>query len=107
MLVYLNGYLNSNTAPDENYARELQELFTVGKDLPSHYTEDDVKAAAKVLTGYRIDPSTLAVSFIPSEHDTTDKQFSSFYNNTIITGQTGTNGQNELELTAHHDIRTS
>ena len=97
MLVFLNGYLNSNTAPDENYARELQELFTVGKDLPSHYTEDDVKAAAKVLTGYRIDPVTFAVSFVPSEHDTTDKVFSSFYSNTTVTGQTGTNGQNELD----------
>src|SRR5215212_3725180 len=32
MLKYLNGYLNTNSAPDENYGRELQELFTVGKD---------------------------------------------------------------------------
>ena len=31
MLRYLNGYLNTKTAPDENYARELQELFTMGK----------------------------------------------------------------------------
>ncbi len=31
MLLYLNGYLNTATAPDENYARELQELFTIGK----------------------------------------------------------------------------
>ena len=97
MLVFLNGYLNSNTAPDENYARELQELFTVGKDLPSHYTEADVKAAARVLTGYRIDAATLAVSFVPAQHDATDKQFSAFYNNTIITGQAGANGQNELD----------
>ncbi|MCW3126960.1 MAG: hypothetical protein JWO03_2618 [Bacteroidetes bacterium] len=97
MLFFLNGYLNTSTAPDENYARELQELFTVGKDLPSHYTEDDVRAAARVLTGYRIDPSTLAVSFVAAQHDTTDKQFSSFYNNTLITGQAGANGANELD----------
>jgi uncharacterized protein (DUF1800 family) len=97
MLVFLNGYLNTNTAPDENYARELQELFAVGKDLPSHYTEDDVRAAARVLTGYRIDPNTLAVTFVPAKHDSTDKLFSSFYNNTTITGQTGANGASELD----------
>ena len=56
MLRYLNGYLNTASAPDENYGRELQELFTVGKDATGqpYYTEDDVKNAAKVLTGYRI-----------------------------------------------------
>ena len=54
MLRYLNGYLNTNTAPDENYARELQELFTVGKDNAVQFSEADVKAAARVLTGWRI-----------------------------------------------------
>lgn len=97
MLFYLNGYLNTNTAPDENYARELQELFTVGKDLPNHYTEDDVRAAARVLTGYRINPSTLTSYFDPAQHDNTDKQFSSFYNNTVVAGQNGANGANELD----------
>ena len=50
MLRYLNGYLNTSAAPDENYARELQELFTLGKGPAVQYTEDDVKKAAKVLT---------------------------------------------------------
>jgi hypothetical protein len=50
MLYYLNGYNNVKHAPDENYARELQELFTVGKALDPHYTEDDVKAAAEKAT---------------------------------------------------------
>jgi uncharacterized protein (DUF1800 family) len=36
MLRYLNGYLNTATAPDENYGRELQELFTIGKDPVSN-----------------------------------------------------------------------
>jgi uncharacterized protein (DUF1800 family) len=44
MLVYLNGNKNTKTAPDENYGRELQELFTMGKGSDSKYTEDDVKA---------------------------------------------------------------
>ena len=46
----------------------------------------DVKAAAKVLTGYKIDNKTLTVSFDASRHDDSDKQFSAFYANTIIKG---------------------
>ena len=64
MLKYLNGNRNSKAAPDENYARELQELFTIGKGPEigpgdyTNYTEDDVKAAAKVLTGWRLNPNS-------------------------------------------------
>lgn len=98
MLHYLNGYLNSNTAPDENYARELQELFTVGKANNPNYTEDDVKAAAKVLTGWRIDFPTNTTNFDSTKHDSTNKQFSSFYGNTIVAGNTGaTAGDGELD----------
>lgn len=95
MLIYLNGYLNDKSAPDENYARELQELFTVGKDTPDHYTEDDVVAAARVLTGWRINPLSLDVYLDINAHDTGVKQFSSFYNNTVITGSV--NGDAELD----------
>ena len=96
MLVYLNGQSNTKTAPDENYGRELQELFTVGKGPDSQYTEPDVQAAAKVLTGYRINSSGLTY-FDSSRHDTNNKTFSAFYNNTTITGQTGSNGALELD----------
>jgi uncharacterized protein (DUF1800 family) len=58
MLRYLNGYASTKKAPDENYGRELQELFTVGKGPDSHYTEEDVKAAARVLTGYTLNYKT-------------------------------------------------
>jgi uncharacterized protein (DUF1800 family) len=98
MLRYLNGYLNINTAPDENYSRELQELFTLGKENNPNYTEDDVKKAAKVLTGWKINGTTNTFSFTASQHDTTSKQFSSFYNNTTITGRTGATA-GDLELT--------
>jgi hypothetical protein len=54
MMYYLNTQQNSATAPDENYARELMELFTLGKGPDSQYTQDDVVAAAKVLTGWRV-----------------------------------------------------
>ena len=97
MLRYLNGYLNTATAPDENYGRELQELFTLGKGPDSKYTEGDVKEAAKVLTGWRVNGANYTTFFDPTRHSTANKQFSSFYNNTIITGRTGATA-GDLEL---------
>jgi uncharacterized protein (DUF1800 family) len=86
MLVYLNGQYNTAAAPDENYAREIQELFCCGKGPGSLYTEADVKAAAKVLTGWLNNSTTLTPYFTASRHDSTNKTFSEFYNNTVITG---------------------
>jgi hypothetical protein len=97
MLVYLNGDRNTKVAPDENYSRELQELFTLGKGPDSNYTESDVIQGAKVLTGWRINRDTGVVYFDDTKHDTTNKTFSSFYNNTTINGQTGANGAAELD----------
>ena len=100
MLRFLNGYLNTNTAPDENYGRELQELFTIGKGTDNAtppYAEADVKAAAKVLTGWTINSTTNTASFTTTKHDINNKQFSSFYNNTVIAGRSGTTGANELD----------
>lgn len=96
MLVYLNGYVNTKNAPDENYGRELQELFTVGKGPDSLYTQSDVEAAARVLTGYRVTSSTCTSYFDATKHDTNPKQFSAFYNNTII-NNTGNGGADELD----------
>jgi uncharacterized protein (DUF1800 family) len=93
MLVHLNGYLNSKLAPDENYAREMQELFTIGKGPDSLYTENDVITAARVLTGWRINSVTLTSYLDASTHDTGSKTFSSFYNNTTITN----NGAQEVD----------
>jgi uncharacterized protein (DUF1800 family) len=98
MLRYLNGYLNTATAPDENYARELQELFTVGKGPDSKYTEADVKEAAKVLTGWQVNTNTYQTFFNINRHSTVAKTFSSFYNNTVIPGRTGATA-GDLELT--------
>jgi hypothetical protein len=99
MLIYLNGALNTKAAPDENYARELQELFCVGKGPGSQYTEDDVKAAARVLTGWRVTrgANPVIVNFDATKHDTTDKQFSSFYSSAKVTGRTGSTA-GDLEL---------
>lgn len=97
MLRYLNGYLNTASAPDENYARELQELFTLGKGPTVVYTEDDVKRAAKVLTGWRINGTTFTSYFDPTRHDSTSKTFSAYYNNATIAGRTGAAGANETD----------
>jgi uncharacterized protein (DUF1800 family) len=97
MLRYLNGYLNNKNSPDENYARELQELFTLGKGPKSNYTENDVRQAARVLTGYTVNATSISSTFDPNRHDTGNKQFSAFYNNVIITGKTGVNGASEVD----------
>ena len=97
MLRYLNGYLNTNTAPDENYGRELQELFTLGKENNPNYTEDDVKAAARVLTGWRIQASTISSFYDNSKHDKNNKQFSTFFSSHIVTGKnSATAGDEEV-----------
>lgn len=53
MLYYLDNYLNTKRKPQENYARELMELHTIGVD--GGYTETDVKEVARILTGWQVD----------------------------------------------------
>lgn len=106
MLRYLNGNENEVGKPNENYARELQELFTVGAfDFAGNrnYTEDDVKAAARVLTGWKYTnywvngSTTFGTTFQINRHDKTDKLFSSHYGPTTISGRsTATAGDDEL-----------
>ena len=106
MLLYLNGNENVKNSPNENYARELHELFTVGeKDFAGNlnYTEDDVKAAARVLTGWYYTnhwyegTTTFGSAFDLNKHDITNKTFSAKYSNTTITGiNTATAGDTEL-----------
>jgi uncharacterized protein (DUF1800 family) len=96
MMYYLNNQSNTKTAPDENFAREIMELFTLGKDPLSKYTESDVVQAAKVLTGWRVQnltQSPTTTTFVSSLHDTSNKTFSSFFNNTVISS----NGASELD----------
>jgi uncharacterized protein (DUF1800 family) len=98
MLYFLNGYLNNKYSPDENYARELQELFSVGKEGGQQFSENDVKEAAKVLTGWRVDDVNIDVFFNVNLHETSNKTFSGFYNGTTITGQNTTSaGDAELD----------
>ncbi|TAE29225.1 MAG: DUF1800 domain-containing protein [Cytophagales bacterium] len=93
MLRFLNGAVNEVGALNENYGRELQELFTVGGvDLVGgkNYTEDDVKAAARVLTGWNYTnygvyaSKTFTTVFNANKHDTTPKVFSAKYGSKTI-----------------------
>jgi uncharacterized protein (DUF1800 family) len=99
MLRYLNGNQSVVGAPNENYGRELLELFTIGKGPLigpgnyTNYTEADVQAAAKVLTGWRDNATTVAGYFTASRHDATTKQFSSAFGNATI----APNGANEYQ----------
>lgn len=104
VLVHLDGHLNIKGMPQENFAREFLELFTVGKGPQigpedyTNFTELDVKALTKVFTGWgtditfqTIDPATNLPTgkvkgngSVSSQHDVTDKQFSAAFNNHLI-----------------------
>jgi uncharacterized protein (DUF1800 family) len=70
MLKYLDGRLNKRQKPNENYARELLELFTMGI---GNYTETDIAEAARALTGWRLDG--LGSKFVLSRFDSGEKTF--------------------------------
>jgi len=96
MLRFLNGNDNTVEAPNENYARELLELFTIGKGPQvgpgdyTNYTEDDVVAIAKVLTGWQdlgfFAQRDLPVEsvFRPNRHDKSTKQLSQRFDSVTI-----------------------
>ena len=71
MLHYLNNQQNRKGQPNENYARELMELFTIGR---GHYTEHDVQEAARAFTGWGADLGGKFV-FRTRQHDFGDKEF--------------------------------
>jgi len=96
MLLYLNGTQNRKNGPNENYARELLELFTIGKGPTvgpgdyTNYTEDDIIQIARALTGWRhASPSTIGFDptiprYISSRHDTGEKILSHRFDNQMI-----------------------
>ena len=65
---WLDGQESTAKSPNENLGRELMELFVLGVD---RYTEDDVKAAARALTGYQVEKSSGVVTFNAKRHDAT------------------------------------
>lgn len=91
MLIYLNGIQNRVGAPNENYARELLELFTMGITGPDgtpNYTQEDIEELARALTGWSVDVyDTLESVFVPVWHDSGTK---------TIFGQTGNWGYDDV-----------
>jgi uncharacterized protein (DUF1800 family) len=66
MLVYLDSATSRRGQPNENFARELMELFTLGE---GKYAEQDIKEAARAFTGWSIDLDTGEFRFRPRRHD--------------------------------------
>ncbi len=102
MLRYLDGKYNRASAPNENYARELLELFTIGKkaqEVPGdygNYNEQDIWEIARALTGWRnygynyhpdYTNGEFGSEFFPGHHDTGAKQLSHHFNNAVINNQ--------------------
>jgi uncharacterized protein (DUF1800 family) len=71
MLRYLDNAQNSQSAPNQNFGRELLELFLLGV---GNYTEDDVEAATSAWTGHGVD-SDNQYEFHPDQHDSTVRSF--------------------------------
>lgn len=98
MLLFLNGSSNTLYSPNENYSRELLELYSIGKGPQigpgdyTNYTEDDILMGARILTGWRVNgirsstETMVTSSFDPTLHDNTDKQLSSKFNDVVIQG---------------------
>ena len=72
MMVWLDLVQSKKEKPNENFAREVMELFTLGE---GHYTESDVKEAARAFTGYRINGPDQTFKFVPQQFDPGLKTF--------------------------------
>src|SRR5579872_3277288 len=72
MLIWLDGATNRKAAPNENFGRELMELFTLGI---GNYSEDDVKAAARAFTGWNLNYAKGEFAFNKNQHDDGPKTF--------------------------------
>ena len=66
MLIFLDGAQNRKEAPNENFAREVMELFTLGE---GNYTERDIKEVARAFTGWSINPELGEFRFYRTAHD--------------------------------------
>jgi uncharacterized protein (DUF1800 family) len=90
MINYLDLNQSQKRAPNENFARELFELFVLGE---GNYSENDIKESARAFTGYRALPFQGEFRFAPAQHDGTSK---------TIFGQTGNfTGDDVIDLAYH------
>jgi uncharacterized protein (DUF1800 family) len=92
MLVYLDGAQNRKGMPNENFAREVMELFTLGE---GNYSERDIKEVARAFTGWSVDLDAGEFRFRKPQHDDGEK---------TIFGQTGRyNGDDVVTLLLKHE----
>jgi hypothetical protein len=102
MLVFLDGIYNEKRDPNENYAREMMELFSLGADRGA-YSEDDVREMARALSGWTADWTESSglqnFRFVASRHDAGNK---------TIFGQTGKwNWEDAVRLCVTHPLHAS
>ena len=94
MLIWLDNRQNVAAHPNENFAREVMELFTLGLGA---YTEDDVHAAARAFTGWGLDKAA-RFAFHPAQHDPASKTF---------LGRTGTfDGTDIIDIIVQQPVHT-
>jgi uncharacterized protein (DUF1800 family) len=102
MLIFLNGIDNDKDYPNENYGREVMELFTLGADRGA-YTEDDVRELARCLTGWRADWSdALGMHNFRFDEQRWDASFKTVF------GQSGKfNWEDAVRLVVDHPLHAS
>lgn len=115
MLIFLDGASNNPFSPNENYAREFLELFTIGKGPQigpgdyTNYTEEDVAAGAKIFTGFLVDGlrsdsiTNVTSVFTPILHDTSTKTLSSHFGGVQITDGGATEYANYIDVVFQQD----
>lgn len=93
MLIWLDAGSDQKADPNENFARELMELFTLGI---GNYTEEDVRQGARAFTGWRLDPIDWEYAFDPLDHDDGVKTF---------LGHTGNlTGEDVIDIVTHDPV---
>lgn len=116
MMLFIDNATNDVASPNENFAREMFELYSIGRGPQiaegnyTHYTEDDIKEATRVLTGYEVDESFGTIDpdtglptsrlktvlsggdEIANRHDAGEKQFSAAFQNQVIAPATLVDG---------------
>lgn len=101
MLLYLDNYRNRRGVPNENYARELMELHTLG--IHGGYTQKDVQEVARCFTGWTVEERFLrprgSFRFDPSQHDQGEKHVLAQH---IPAGGGESDGERVLEILAMH-----
>lgn len=122
MMQFLDTASNTKWNPNENYARELLELYSIGKGIQigigdySNFTEEDILSGARILTGWKVRESMSStanpyVEFDSNHHDSDTKQLSYHFDDLIISNDDANEYKNFIDVifqkeeTAYHICR--